>query len=267
MDSRIEVGHGRQLIVRTYLNPRAQKTLFLIHGLGGRSQQWLQQINYFKNSFNIIAPDLLGHGESARPHAKEKNLYAFSEHEADLQTIFRQFATEENILIGHSYGGALATALACTHQDEINKMILISPLPCAPSVSIPWLYRLPTPIMQLFRPLLEKKFQTLAFTSTDNRDILKTEMIAMRENDLHVIKAMINGVKHIPHIDVSMLTIPTLILLGAKDNLVLPQSSESFYTQLPNPQVIILKNAAHLSLLTQSEKVNRIMDSFIAAID
>lgn len=267
MSDRIEIRPGRYINVHSYLNPNANKTLFFIHGLGGRSQQWFNQIDYFKSSFNIIVPDLLGHGESDKPRSKEKNLYAFSEHEADLQNLFRQYATQENILIGHSYGGALATALACMHQDEINKMILISPLPCTPSVSIPWLYRLPMPIMQLFRPLLEKRFQQLAFTRSDSKAILKSEMDAMRQNDLRVIRDMIKGMDKMPRLDISMLTLPTLLLLAAEDNLVPMESSASFYGQLPNKQDIILKNAAHISPLTQPEKVNRVADSFIAAID
>lgn len=263
MDSKIEIRPGRHLAVQTYLQPTAKQTLFFIHGLGGRAEQWHNQIDYFKESFNIVAPDLLGHGNSDKPVSKNKNLYAFSEHEADLQALFRQFATERNILIGHSYGGALSASLAITHQDEINKVVLISPLPCTPSANIPWLYRLPTSMMKLFRPYLEKKFQQLAFTSTDSPSILASEMIAMKQNPLSVIKQMIIGVDTMPCIDVTMLTVPGLLLLGKKDQLVNAVLSEDYYGQMPNKEIVTLHDTGHMCILTQPIKVNKMLDSFI----
>lgn len=77
--------------------------LFFIHGVGGSLDIWENQINYFSQlGYEVIAPDLAGHGASSAPQiAAAYTFYALAD---DVRIIFMRYAKQRNILIGHSYG-------------------------------------------------------------------------------------------------------------------------------------------------------------------
>ena len=99
--------------------------LFYIHGVGGSSKLWLPSIEYFySQGYEIVAVDLLGHGESSAPD--ESKSYEFLEMALDVLLIFDMFCKSTNIVIGHSYGCSFATYLAQTRTEVIRRLILIS---------------------------------------------------------------------------------------------------------------------------------------------
>jgi abhydrolase domain-containing protein 8 len=263
MDSRVEIRPGRFLQVTIHKNPASDTTVFLIHGLGGRADQWRDQIRFLKNQYTIVVPDLLGQGKSDAPKSNSTNLYSFTELDQDLQALFIRYAGANNILLGHSYGGALATSVALDHQDKVNKLILISPVPCNPQVVIPFMYKLPTFIMELFRPLLEKKFRELAFSPNADPKLVAFELQEIKKNPMYVIKSLVQGMQKIPKIDLTMLNIPTLIITGEPDGLVSPVSQQEFYKGLPHHQFKIIDHSSHMSLLEKPELVNQYIANFL----
>lgn len=77
--------------------------LFFVHGVGGSLDIWGSQLDFFSRlGYEVIAPDLAGHGASTAPQiAAAYTFYALAE---DLRAIFKRYARKRNILIGHSYG-------------------------------------------------------------------------------------------------------------------------------------------------------------------
>lgn len=77
--------------------------LFFIHGVGGSLDIWKEQLDFFtKLGYEVVAPDLAGHGSSSAPQiAAAYTFYALAE---DLRVLFKRYAKKRNILIGHSYG-------------------------------------------------------------------------------------------------------------------------------------------------------------------
>lgn len=81
----------------------ADVALFFIHGVGGSLDIWGSQLDFFSQlGYEVIAPDLAGHGGSSAPKiAAAYTFYALAE---DIRLIFKRYARKRNILIGHSYG-------------------------------------------------------------------------------------------------------------------------------------------------------------------
>lgn len=77
--------------------------LFFIHGVGGSLDIWKEQLDFFtKLGYEVVAPDLAGHGSSSAPQiAAAYTFYALAE---DMRAVFKRYAKKRNILIGHSYG-------------------------------------------------------------------------------------------------------------------------------------------------------------------
>jgi hypothetical protein len=133
--------------------------LFYIHGVGGSSLIWKSQLEFFNDrGYEIIAMDLIGHGASSV--VNEPKMYEFLEMSSDILQIFDMFATKSNnnVVIGHSYGASFATYLAQHRKNFITKLILI-----AGGAPYPLEYRsafLNSPLccIKVFKPVLNCRF-------------------------------------------------------------------------------------------------------------
>jgi pimeloyl-ACP methyl ester carboxylesterase len=264
METQIEIRPGRTLTITIHKNEQSKKTAFLIHGLGGRPDQWKEQITILKENYTLIIPHLLGHGDSPKPEPDNSNPYSFAEMSQDVQAIFKQFKSEENIVLGHSYGGALAVAVTMANQNTISRSILIDPIPCATKQQVPLVYRLPVCILEILRPLLDKMFQKAVFDKSADPLLMKEEGAKAMQNKMFVIKAMIQGMSTIPIFDITKLKVPTLIIIGESDLLVPPKSIKQFYQAIPNHQFQIIPQASHLVLLEKPDAVNQVIMKFLS---
>ncbi|KAK5618244.1 Protein abhd8 [Crenichthys baileyi] len=132
--------------------------LFFIHGVGGSLDIWGSQLDFFSRlGYEVIAPDLAGHGASSSPHiAAAYTFYALAE---DIRLIFKRYAKKRNILIGHSYGVSFCTYLAHDFPDQIHKMVMINGGgPTALEPSLCSIFNLPTCVLHCLSPLLAWSF-------------------------------------------------------------------------------------------------------------
>ncbi|MBK8055659.1 MAG: alpha/beta hydrolase [Saprospiraceae bacterium] len=102
--------------------------IFLHGGPGGYIHSAIisQMKEVAKNGFDVYLYDQIGSGLSDRlPKPRD---YSFERHLKDLNEIINtQIKTEKVILIGHSFGGILATHFVANHPDKVDKLILSSP--------------------------------------------------------------------------------------------------------------------------------------------
>ncbi len=264
MNTEVEIRPGRRIHLAIYKSDPLQPTIFMIHGLGGRGEQWREQVKHLKNRYNLIVPDLLGQGASAQPWPGPA-LYSCEELNKDIQVLFENYASDKNYIFGHSYGGALATLLAQTKQARIQKLVLITPVTCKPFQAIPFAYSLPLPLLKFLRKSLDKTFEKLAFAPSADPSLLEEEKKARNRNPMQVIKALLQGMRAIPRLQLDQLNLATLIICGKLDKLIPLESVKAGYQHLPQHELQVLENAAHLVHLEKSEEVNRLLDAFLAA--
>jgi pimeloyl-ACP methyl ester carboxylesterase len=263
MDTQVEIRSGRLINIFQKINTASDTTVFFIHGMGGRGQQWRNQISIFNGTCSLIIPDLFGLGGSAKPRSYFSNPYSFSELDKDIHALFDRYQSKKNIVLGHSYGGAFAVSLAFDHQDKINQLILIDPVRAEPKMQIPAVFHLPVFLLNLLRPSLEKDFNQAAFDVSTNPALIEEEIRASKANRLYVIKAMVNGMKKIRDIAVSKLDVPTLIVIGESDKVILPARIKEFYSVLPHVEFHMIQHAAHMPMLELPQITNEVIIQFL----
>jgi pimeloyl-ACP methyl ester carboxylesterase len=96
--------------------------LVLIHGVTGSSEQWGQVIPLLAERFTVIAPDLLGHGESAKPRG-DYSLGAYATGVRDLLIALEQ---PRATVVGHSLGGGIAMQFAYQFPERCERLVLVS---------------------------------------------------------------------------------------------------------------------------------------------
>ncbi|OBF68987.1 alpha/beta hydrolase [Mycobacterium sp. 852002-51971_SCH5477799-a] len=125
--------HGDRI---AYRDEGDGEVLLLIHGMAGSSETWRAVIPPLSKKFRVIAPDLLGHGESAKPRT-DYSLGAFA---VWLRDFLDELGISRATVVGHSLGGGVAMQFVYQHPDYAQRLILISSGGLGPDVG--WVLRL-----------------------------------------------------------------------------------------------------------------------------
>jgi pimeloyl-ACP methyl ester carboxylesterase len=96
--------------------------LLLIHGVGDNSSTWEAVHALLAQRFTVIAPDLLGHGESDKPRA-DYSLAAFANGMRDLLAVL---GIKRVTVVGHSLGGGVAMQFAYQYPQLVERIVLVS---------------------------------------------------------------------------------------------------------------------------------------------
>jgi len=95
--------------------------LLLIHGIGDSSETWLKAIPELARRYTVIAPDLLGHGESAKPRAD----YAIAAYACGMRDLLSVLDVDRVTVVGHSLGGGIAMQFAYQFPDRCERLVLV----------------------------------------------------------------------------------------------------------------------------------------------
>ena len=110
-------GHGV-----SYRQAGQGPVLMLIHGITGSWRHWERVIAPLAKSFTVIAPDLRGHGDSAKPRG-DYSLGAFA---SGLRDLMIALDHTEATVVGHSLGGGIAMQFAYQFPERCERLVLVS---------------------------------------------------------------------------------------------------------------------------------------------
>jgi pimeloyl-ACP methyl ester carboxylesterase len=98
------------------------KVVLLIHGMAGSSATWRSVLPQLAKKYRVVAPDLLGHGESAKPRG-DYSLGAFA---VWLRDFLDELGISRATVVGQSLGGGVAMQFVYQHPDYCERLVLIS---------------------------------------------------------------------------------------------------------------------------------------------
>ena len=120
--------HGhRRAFVKTGSGP----ALLLLHGLGCHHGTWEPVIDALARNYTVIAPDLLGHGQSDKPRA-DYSLGGYANGMRDLLTVL---GIDRVTVVGHSFGGGVAMQFAYQFPERTERLVLVASGGLGPEVS------------------------------------------------------------------------------------------------------------------------------------
>jgi pimeloyl-ACP methyl ester carboxylesterase len=132
-----------------YRDEGSGPVLLLIHGMAGSSRTWDAVLPELAKKYRVIAPDLPGHGLSAKPRG-DYSLGAFA---AFLRDLLRELEVETATIVGQSLGGGVAMQFTYQHPEYCERLILIGSGGLGPDVN--WTLRLlSAPGAELVLPII-----------------------------------------------------------------------------------------------------------------
>jgi pimeloyl-ACP methyl ester carboxylesterase len=111
--------HGHRVFYRSAGNG---PVVVLVHGITSTSATWANVLPYLAERFTVVAPDLLGHGESAKPRGD----YSLGAYASGIRDLLLALGHERATFVGHSLGGGVAMQLAYQFPEHCERLVLVS---------------------------------------------------------------------------------------------------------------------------------------------
>jgi len=111
--------HGHRVF---YRSAGEGPVLVMVHGITSTSATWANVLPYLAEHFTVIAPDLLGHGESAKPRGD----YSLGAYASGIRDLMVALGHQRATFVGHSLGGGVAMQMAYQFPEHCERLVLVS---------------------------------------------------------------------------------------------------------------------------------------------
>lgn len=255
--------------------------VLLIHGLAGSSRTWDDVIAPLAEHHDVIAPDLLGHGESAKPLG-DYSLGAFASGLRDLLSVL---GVGSVTIVGHSFGGGVAMQLAYQHPHLVDRLVLVGSGGLGREVS--WLLRmLALPGAELLMPIGIPK--PIVDRATDlgrmlgRRNIRSPKLAEMwraysslagaqnRSAFVRTMRGVIDPAGQVVSANDRLYLaahIPTLIVWGDHDGIIPVEHARTAHELIPTSRLEILADVGHFPHVEAPERFNDVLIDFLASTE
>src|SRR5512143_2094109 len=98
------------------------EAILLVHGIAASSVTWNAAMRGLAPRYRVIAPDLLGHGQSEKPTGD----YSLGAHASFLRDLLQALGIGRVTAVGHSFGGGIVLQLSYQHPEVCERLVLES---------------------------------------------------------------------------------------------------------------------------------------------
>jgi pimeloyl-ACP methyl ester carboxylesterase len=252
-------------------NP-AGPPMILIHGFASSNLVWSKVLlELAAAGFRVIAPDLLGYGYSGKPRHMD---YTIASQARMVLSLLEQLEIDRAVLVGSSYGGAIASTIALDRPQVVEKLVLVG----AVSNNRPTRYMLMrlfgSPIIgDILSPLVVGSRRLLRYRMKRVYDRHSWEMDERRVDARHLPlrtrgahRAIIRTVRQWDAERVSreahLISQPTLVLWGDGDREVPLADGQRLQQEIPNSRLIIFGECGHLPHEEYPQEFTEVVSAF-----
>ena len=239
--------------------------LLLIHGITGCATQWDDVMPLLAQHYHVIAPDLLGHGQSAKPRGD----YSLGAYAAGVRDLLVALGHRRATVVGHSLGGGIAMQFAYEYPPFAERLVLVNSGGLGREVHL-LLRAASLPGSELVLPLLAHSrllglghavgavFRKLGFRAGPDLGEMARGYASLgdaeaRQAFVHTIRAVIDpGGQRVSANDRLYLTslLPSLVVWGDRDPLIPVDHAEPAHRAMPGSRLVIFEGAGHFPQLS-----------------
>ncbi|NLF45493.1 MAG: alpha/beta hydrolase [Syntrophomonadaceae bacterium] len=246
---------SHQLYYESRKAKKPRGTVVFVHGSGGTSQTWREQMPFFSDDWNCAAIDLPGHGRSSPPLCPSTTeaarlLKAFINQESFLAPIY---------LAGHSLGAAIVLEYALNYPGDPGGIIIIG--------GGAKLKVLPQILTDLSHNEIHKDLIKMSFSPKSDPHLIDSQAELFMQNSSAVLYADFNACNEFDLTEnLSGITSPALMITGDEDVLTPPKYADYLQNHLSDSRLVIVESAGHFVMLEQPDSVNAVIKDFLNAL-
>ncbi|MFX1495943.1 MAG: alpha/beta fold hydrolase [Promethearchaeota archaeon] len=258
--------------------------VILVHGFGDKKEHFRAQVGDLSGYFKVIRFDNRGAGKSDRPPGP----YTMEIYADDVNALMDDLEIEKANIVGHSFGGMIVQYFVLKYPHRVNKVVLINTFPGLSKADVfnekgfemyqnnaiegskefmkdplknflkGAKYSYSRPFWKLMMQNPKKKFHNIwsvedlveeKLTNPTTANDIKNQLAAIKTynvyNKLHEIKKEV------------------LILCAEKDKTTPKLVNQKIHEQIPNSKLVVIKKAAHQSILEKAPDINKYIIDFL----
>lgn len=230
--------------------------IILIHGFASSTLVWSKVfLEFAAKGFRVIAPDLLGYGYSAKPRDFD---YTIGAQARMVDRLLDKLGLEQAIIVGSSYGGAIAANIALDYPERVERLVLVGAVTNNEPTKhlLMRLFRsrligdILSPLLLGSRLLLKRRMKRVY----DRRSwVLDDQRIEARHQPLRTAAAHRAIIRTVRRWDADriqreahQITQPTLLLWGDNDAEVPLRFGEQLHEAIKDARLIVFRDCGHL---------------------
>jgi len=268
--------HGRRAVYRI---AGGGPPVVLIHGMLNSSSHWQSVALELARDHTVLAPDLIGHGDSAAPRGD----YSLGAHAASIRDLMAAIGIDRASIVGHSLGGGVAMQFFYQFPQRVERLVLVSSgglghevspllrtaaLPgVAPLLALTIQPRLIAAIGAAGRRMRERALGAGVHVQAIARALRPLENGDARLAFLNTLRSVIDV--HGQRVSATdrlylLESMPTMIVWGERDNTIPLEHGVRAHEAIPHSVFRTLPRAAHFPHLEDPDGLSRVLREFIA---
>ena len=245
------ISNGEVIAYKEYGS--GEKLFVMIHGWSVDSSSFCAVYPHLEKDlpgYTILVPDTRGHGNSSL----NNNIYSFEDHVQDLELFLKAkgVSNKRFWLLGHSYGGVIASRYAITYPDKVERLIMMCSL-----TADGWkeenlrdgLVETNKRYDDYMKTVHLNDMPSLLKRHEKDKQFLGEEFHFLRVNMTLRCRALWHDlalVRRYCYCDYDKIICPTLIIFGENDYLLTEKSARKMEETIgPRSVVLVLKNVGH----------------------
>jgi pimeloyl-ACP methyl ester carboxylesterase len=250
----------------------------LIHGMVNSSRHWEAVALRLSDRHTVIAPDLIGHGDSPTPRGD----YSLGAHAASIRDLLATIGIDRATIVGHSLGGGVAMQYFWQFPQRTERLVLVSSGGLGPQVSpmlrsaalpgasaLLWAVAHPRLVAALAdggRALQARGSRSGVYALAIARALRPLSGPGAREAFLQTLRSVIDvRGQRVSALDRFHLLegMPTLIVWGERDNTIPLAHGREAAARVPGIRFETLPRAAHFPHLEDAEGLAAVLRDFL----
>jgi pimeloyl-ACP methyl ester carboxylesterase len=267
--------HGHHVEYRT---AGSGPPVVLIHGMLNSSRHWAEVALRLGGDYTVIAPDLIGHGDSATPRGD----YSLGAHAAAIRDLLAAIGIERATIVGHSLGGGVAMQFFWQFPERTERLALVSSgglgqdvSPLLRSAALPGAYpllwlaahrRVVSALGELGERLRQRGSATGVYVQAVARALRPLAPRGAREAFLQTLRSVIDvrGQRVSARDRLHLLRgFPTLVVWGERDNTIPLSHGLEAHGTVPGSRLETLPRAAHFPHLEDPDGLARVLRDWL----
>ncbi len=269
--------HGN--LVRYAQSGTAGPVVVLIHGLASRAAQWEPVMALLGDHCRVVAPDLLGHGLSAKPRGD----YSLGAQACGVRDLLAALGHDRVTLVGHSLGGGIAMQFAYQFPERVERLALVNAGGLGPEVSL-FLRAATLPGSELVLPVVAGSWVRRAAGVVDGLlgkahvtvpEGLREALIgfgslgdpATRDAFVHTARSVIDvrGQRVDARDRLALaLDLPLLVVWGARDAIIPVEHGRAVAEAIPAARLEVFDRSGHYPHLTEPRRLAELLRDWVA---
>jgi pimeloyl-ACP methyl ester carboxylesterase len=252
--------------------------IVLVHGITSTSATWERVMPYLATRFTVIAPDLLGHGQSAKPRGD----YSLGAYASGVRDLMVSLGHDSATFVGHSLGGGVVMQLAYQFPERCERLVLVDSGGLGREVN--FLLRAATlPLSEVVLPVLasthildagrtvSRLFGRLGLRAgTDVAELAKGHAsladAEARAAFVHTLRTIVDpGGQRVNASDRLYLAqnVPFMLIWGERDRIIPVEHGRAAHELVPSSRLEVFEDAGHFPHVDDPQRFLDVLLDFI----